>query len=86
MINNLSKAAIIRFCVLRTTVLKHGFETQFYRRAFIEFSPERISGSLGLCHCASHSAQLVPWQKVKQGARFSISITLETQVFSVSFR
>ena len=30
-----SKAAFIRFCVPRITVLKHGCETRSYRRAFI---------------------------------------------------
>ena len=55
----LSKSAFIRFCVPRITVLKHGFETWFYRGAFIRvFSracfwlsrtvPLRIT----FCHCA----------------------------------
>ena len=60
-------------------VLKHRFETRFWntvlqKSVYKSFLPSVFLALSTVPLRIRHSAQLVPWQKVKQGARFSISI------------
>ena len=64
---------IVKGCVykiLRTE--NHGFETRIWNTVLQKSVYKSFLLSVFLA--LRHSAQLVPWQKVKQGARFSISI------------